>query len=91
MKKKLAEKELLEGITPDSAHSDELATCSWEEMELELSENEYQTALKRIESLFDVAGLGTPEGDELDRLIALAEEYRKSTSPFESFNCINSD
>lgn len=48
------EQELFEGITPGSAHTEELATCSWEDMGLDLSENEYQTALKRIECLFDV-------------------------------------
>lgn len=81
MKKMLSEKELLEGITPDSAHADELATCSWEEMGLELSENEYQTALKRIESLFDVAEPDTPEGDELETLAALVEAYEEKHSP----------
>lgn len=77
----LSEKELIEGITPDSGHADELATCSREEMGLELSENEYQTALKRIESLFDVAEPGTPEGDELETLAALVEAYEEKHFP----------
>lgn len=31
-KKRLSEKELLDGITPDTAHADELATVPWDEL-----------------------------------------------------------
>nr|WP_241907137.1 hypothetical protein [Vibrio lentus] len=65
-KKRLSEKELLKGITPDTTHADELATVSWDELGLESSEGDYKAALKRVESLFDVAEPGTPEGDELE-------------------------
>jgi len=52
-----------------------------DELSLEPSESDYKTALKRIESLFDVAEPGTPEGDELERLAALVEEYEKKNFP----------
>lgn len=80
-KKRLSEKELLDGITPDTAHADELATVSWDELGLESSESEYKAAMKRIESLFDVAEPGTPEGGELERLAALVEEYGEKHFP----------
>ena len=41
------------------------------------SEQDYNKALKRIEEIWG-APLGTPEGDELDILATLAEEYDKS-------------
>ncbi|MBF4254123.1 hypothetical protein EA007_25205, partial [Vibrio anguillarum] len=65
-KKRLSEKELVEGMTPYTAHVDELASVALDELGLELSESDYNTALKRIESLFDAAEPGTPEGDELE-------------------------
>lgn len=41
---------------------------------------DYQSALTRIETLFD-AKPGTPEGDELDLLATLVELYEKQTFP----------
>ncbi len=80
-KKQLSEKELVEGMTPYTAHADELAAAKLDEMGLEPSESDYKAALKRIESLFDAAELGTPEGDELERLAALVEEYEEKHFP----------
>lgn len=81
-KKRLSEKELLKDITPDTAHADELATVSWDELELEYSESDYKAALKRIESLFDVAEPGTPEGNELEKLVTWVEAYEEEHFPF---------
>lgn len=39
------------------------------------SDEEYRAALKRIEELFDTADPGTPEGDELEKLVTWVEEY----------------
>ena len=82
IKKRLSEKELLEGITTDTAHADELATVSWGKLELEFSESDYKAAMKRIESLFDVAEPGTPEGDELEKLVTWVEAYEEEHFPF---------
>ncbi|MFA0056403.1 hypothetical protein [Vibrio echinoideorum] len=81
-KKRLSEKELLDGITPDTAHADELATVSLDELGLEFSESEYKAVMKRIESLFDVAEPGTPEGDELEKLVIWVEAYEEEHFPF---------
>ncbi len=80
-KKRLSEKELVEGMTPHTAHSDELAEVILDELGLEISESDYKAALKRIESLFDAAEPGTPEGDELESLAALVEEYEEKHFP----------
>ncbi|MFA0328507.1 hypothetical protein AB4526_05445 [Vibrio cyclitrophicus] len=80
-KKRLSEKELVEGMTPYTAHADELAAAKLVELGLEPSESDYKAALKRIESLFDVAKPGTPEGDELERLATLIEEYEEKHFP----------
>lgn len=80
-KKRLSEKELVEGMTPHSAHSDELAEVTLDELGLEISESDYKAALKRIESLFEAAEPSTPEGDELERLAALVEEYEEKHFP----------
>lgn len=80
-KKRLSEKGLVKGMTPYTAHADELAAAKLDELSLEPSESDYKTALKRIESLFDVAEPGTPEGDELERLAALVEEYEEKHFP----------
>ncbi len=80
-KKLLSEQELVEGMTPYTAHVDGLAAVILGELGLELSESDYKAALKRIESLFDAAELGTPEGDELERLAALIEEYEEKHFP----------
>lgn len=80
-KKRLSEKELVEGMTPYTAHVDELASVALDELGLELSESDYNAALKGIESLFDAAEPGTPEGDELERLAALVEEYEEKHFP----------
>ena len=76
-KKRLSEIELPEGMTPYTAHADILASGAWDELGLEPSESDYKTALKRIESLFDVAEPGTPEGDELEKLVTLVEAYEE--------------
>ena len=81
-KKRLSEKELLDGITPDTAHADELATVSWDELGLEFSESEYKAVMKRIESLFDVAEPGTSEGNELEKLVTWVEAYEEEHFPF---------
>ncbi|EJB8448649.1 hypothetical protein BOO30_11120 [Vibrio navarrensis] len=80
-KKRLSEKELVEGMTPYTAHVDELASVALDELGLKLSESDYNAALKRIESLFDAAEPGTPEGDELERLAALVDEYEEKHFP----------
>lgn len=80
-KKRLSEKELVEGATPHTVHSDELAEVTVGELSLEISESDYKAALKRIESLFDAAEPGTPEGSELERLAALVEEYEEKHFP----------
>ncbi|MDA0154011.1 hypothetical protein OH460_16945 [Vibrio sp. Makdt] len=79
-KKRLSEKELLKGITPDNA--DEFATVSWDEMGLESSEGDYKAILKRIEALFDVAEPGTSEGDELEKLMTWIEAYEEEHFTF---------
>ncbi|GAB1149618.1 hypothetical protein CRN53_08620 [Vibrio vulnificus] len=66
-------------MTPYTAHVDELASVT---LGLELSESDYKAALKRIESLFDAAEPSTPEGDELERLAALVEEYEEKHLPY---------
>lgn len=80
-KKRLSEKELVEGKTPHTVHSDELAEVTVDELSLEISESDYKAALKRIELLFDAAEPGTPEGDELERFAALVEEYEEKHLP----------
>ncbi|WP_282109221.1 hypothetical protein [Shewanella algicola] len=77
-KKRLSEKELLKGITLDTAYADELAAVSWGELGLESSERCYKAAMKRIESLFE----GTPEGDELEKLVSWTEAYEEEHFPF---------
>lgn len=81
-KKKLSEKELLKGITPNTAHADRLATVSLDEVGLEPSESDYKAVVKRIESLFDVAEPGTSEGDELEKLVTWVEGYEEDHFPF---------
>lgn len=80
-KKRLSEKELLEGMTPHTAHSDDLAEVTLDELGFEISESDYKAALKRIESLFDAAEPGTPKGEELERLAAMVEEYEEKHFP----------
>ncbi|WP_244943685.1 hypothetical protein [Vibrio algivorus] len=46
IKKVLSEKEQLEGMTPYTAHTDELAVVTFGELGLELSESDYKAALK---------------------------------------------
>ncbi|MFI3275705.1 hypothetical protein [Vibrio sp.] len=81
-KKRLSEKELLKGVTPDTAHADELAIVSLDEVGLETSEIDYKAALKKIESLFDVAEPGAPSGDELEKLVTWVEAYEEEHFPF---------
>ncbi|MGR5280356.1 hypothetical protein [Photobacterium damselae] len=45
------------------------------------SENEYKMVLKRIETIFD-AETGTPEGDELEKLVSWVEAYEEKHFPF---------
>ena len=45
------------------------------------SENEYKMVLKRIETIFD-AEPGTPEGDELEKLVSWVEAYEEKHFPF---------
>ena len=66
----------------DTAHADELATVSWDELGLEFLESEYKAVIKRIEFLFDVAEPGTPEGDELEKLVIWVEAYEEEHFPF---------
>jgi HTH-type transcriptional regulator/antitoxin HigA len=80
-KKRLSEKELVEGTIPHTTHSDELAEVKLDELGLEISKSDYKAVLKRIESLFDAAEPGTPEGDELERLVAWVEEYEEKHFP----------
>lgn len=80
-KKRLSEKELVKGMIPYTSNADELSGAKLDELSLEPSESDYKTALKRIESLFDVAEPGTPEGYELERLAALVEEYEEKHFP----------
>jgi HTH-type transcriptional regulator/antitoxin HigA len=78
---RLSEKELVEGMTPHTAHGDVLAEVTLDELGLETSEKDYKAAFKRIESLFDAAEPGTPEGDEFERLAALVEGYEEKHFP----------
>ncbi|USD61309.1 hypothetical protein J4N45_04890 [Vibrio sp. SCSIO 43140] len=80
-KKRLSEKELVKGITPHTAHRDELAKVTLDELGLGISESDYRAALKQVESLFDATEPGTPEADELERLAALLEEYEEKHFP----------
>ncbi|ELP2650153.1 hypothetical protein R1U54_000209 [Vibrio fluvialis] len=80
-KKRLSEKELVDGMTPYTAHADELAAIKLDELGLELSESDYKAVLKRIELLFDAAEPRTPEADELKKLAALVEEYEEKYFP----------
>lgn len=82
IKKRLSEKELLKGITPDANQADELATISWDELGVEPSESDYKAVLNRIELLFDVAEPGTPEGNELEKLVTWVEVYEEEHHPF---------
>lgn len=77
----MSEKELVDGITPYTAHADELATEKLDEIGLEPTDSDYQVALKRIEYLFHTAEPDTPAGCELERLVALVEEYEKKHFP----------
>ena len=81
-KKKLSEKELLEGATLDTPHADELVTVSSTELRQKQSGRDYKAALKRIEFLFDVASPGTPEGNELEKLVTWVEAYEEEHFPF---------
>ncbi|MDR2621684.1 MAG: transcriptional regulator [Dysgonamonadaceae bacterium] len=47
------------------------------------TENDYKTALKRMELLFD-APIDTPESDEADILGLLIDEYEKKHYPIEA-------
>ncbi len=47
------------------------------------SENDYQKALARVEEIFD-AKTGTKEGDELEILGILIDEYEKQYFPIEA-------
>ncbi|MGB5446590.1 MAG: hypothetical protein WBM99_13930 [Psychromonas sp.] len=73
-KKIFSEKELLEGMTPYSAHADELATISLSEFGFELSESEYKMVMKKIEGAFN-ATPNTQESDDLEKLISLVDAY----------------
>ncbi len=46
------------------------------------TEAQYQTALARIEKIFD-AKPGTPKGDELELLLLLVETYEASAYPID--------
>lgn len=47
------------------------------------SEKEYQSALERLDQLFD-AKIGTQESDEADVLALLIDEYEKNNFPIEA-------
>jgi HTH-type transcriptional regulator/antitoxin HigA len=68
-------------MTPHTAHSDELAEVTLDELGLEISERDCKAALKRIESLFEAAQPGTPEGEELEMLAVMVEEYEEKHFP----------
>jgi HTH-type transcriptional regulator/antitoxin HigA len=74
-KKPLTEQKLLEGLTPFNAHADALATTSARELGVDFTEYDYKRALMRIKVIFDAAEQDTPEGDELEKLASLVEEY----------------
>lgn len=46
------------------------------------NETDYEIALAHIDKLMD-ADLGTPEGDELERLVTLVELYEEQTHPID--------
>jgi len=46
------------------------------------NETDYQNALDRLETIFD-AKMGTPEGDELEILSILIDQYENVVSPIE--------
>ena len=47
------------------------------------TEEDYQTALKRLDEIFD-APMGTPESDEADVLALLIDEYEKQHYPIDA-------
>ncbi|MBS1527521.1 MAG: transcriptional regulator [Bacteroidetes bacterium] len=47
------------------------------------SEQDYQAALKQLEMIFD-AQPGTAEGDELEILAALIDQYERNNFPLDS-------
>jgi HTH-type transcriptional regulator/antitoxin HigA len=49
------------------------------------TEEDYQDALKRLEVIFDAAP-NTVEGEELELLGALIDDYEKTYLPIGSFN-----
>ena len=46
------------------------------------NEKDYNTALERLQAIFD-ARTGTPEGDELEILSILIDQYENTVSPIE--------
>ncbi len=86
--KRFSENELVDGMAPYTAHVDELVAVTLEELDLDPSESDYKSALKRIESLFDAAEPGTPEGDELESKLHWLKSMRKNTSPFKNCNAL---
>lgn len=79
-KKHLSEKELVEGMTPYTAHADEIAITTLIELGTEASERDYRVALERVGVIFD-AEPGTPEGAELEQLALFVEEYEEKHYP----------
>ncbi|MCH8319141.1 MAG: transcriptional regulator [Bacteroidetes bacterium] len=47
------------------------------------TEKDYETALKRIDELFDTVKKGTPEGDEFEILTILVEKYEDEHFPMD--------
>lgn len=46
------------------------------------SEGDYDQALQRVEALWNSA-VGSPQGDELDTLVRLIEDYEREHCPLE--------
>ncbi|HGS4800664.1 TPA: hypothetical protein ACMDRB_000933 [Vibrio cholerae] len=67
------EEEFVEGTAPYATHSDELADITFKEFGFDISESNYNAAIKRIETQCDVVKPSTAEDDELERLTTLVE------------------
>ena len=81
-KKILSKRERLDGVRACTVRDDEVAMVPVDGSGLEVSKSDYKRALKRIESLFDSAEPDTPEGEELEKLATLVEEYEEKHFPF---------
>lgn len=56
------------------------------------TDREYRTALDRVKALFESdPDLDSPDGRELDALVALVEEYENRVFPIDVFDPVDDD